>query len=84
MDNSDGDSLTDSMEACINDALMGYCTTLFGVDIHLGETIDEWGRWHNLKFKRRRGRNYWIRSGRIGEGIADMVVEEHTGSSKGS
>ena len=29
-DNSDNDAFTDSVEECINDALIGYCTTVFG------------------------------------------------------
>lgn len=31
-DNSDNDTFTDSLEECINDALVGYCTTVNGDD----------------------------------------------------
>jgi hypothetical protein len=31
-DNSDTDSFTDSLEECINDSLIGYCTTVLGDD----------------------------------------------------
>jgi len=31
-DNSDADLFTDSLEECINDALIGHCTTLLGDD----------------------------------------------------
>jgi len=31
-DNSDADTFTDSLEECINDALIGYCTTISGDD----------------------------------------------------
>ena len=31
-DNSDADTFTDSLEECINDALIGYCTTILGDD----------------------------------------------------
>jgi len=31
-DNSDADAFTDSVEECINDALIGFCTTILGND----------------------------------------------------
>ncbi len=31
-DNSDADAFTDSLEECINDALIGHCTTILGDD----------------------------------------------------
>ena len=39
VDNADGDAYTDSMEECINDALHGYCTTVFGFDTNLTVTF---------------------------------------------
>ena len=47
-DNSDADAFTDSVEECINDSLIGYCTTLQGDDSNVisvtpGETSGKKG-----------------------------------------
>lgn len=39
VDNWDGDAFTNSLEECINDALLGYCTTLYRDDTGVIEVV---------------------------------------------
>jgi hypothetical protein len=52
-DNSDTDAFTDSLEACINDALVGFCTTILGdedgvIDLDPGDVVGNNQQWFTV------------------------------------